>query len=116
MAKNTIGSILDQNKITDTNYLDYICNLKRVLTIEKRVYVFNEIPPDALPANATAIETTMFEMWNKDYHHGCYMLASIVLELARKYASHLRAFNIKAHLETMYSGDTRALMFGTTKS
>ncbi len=117
MSKNPLSSILDQNKLTGPNFLDWIRNLKLVLTVDERLYVLNERPPSApLPDTASDAEIANLAKWKKDdLHAKCYMIASMVPELARKYESFKNAADIKDHLESMYSENTRASRYTATK-
>lgn len=61
-------------------------------------------------------ERATFEKWKKDdIVVKCYMMASMVPELARKYESYVYAADIKAHLEAMYVEKIRAVRFAATK-
>jgi hypothetical protein len=54
MSKNPLASILDQNKLTGPNFLDWIRNLKLVLTVDERLYVLNKRPPTTIEKSGTS--------------------------------------------------------------
>ena len=42
---NLLRGILDVKYLTGPNYIDWLCNLRIVLTTEKIMYVFNTVMP-----------------------------------------------------------------------
>ena len=50
-ASNPLVRIFETNRLTDTNYKDWLKNLKIVLTFEKIGYVLNQDTP-ALPTHS----------------------------------------------------------------
>ncbi|GFQ01585.1 hypothetical protein PHJA_002302400 [Phtheirospermum japonicum] len=117
MSKNPLASILDQNKLTGPNFLDWIRNLKLVLTVDERLYVLTERPSfEPLPDDVTDAQHAELERWKKDdVHAKCYMITSMVPELARKYELFAHAADIKENLESMYSENTRVSRYAATK-
>ncbi|GFP88980.1 putative vacuolar protein sorting-associated protein 13f [Phtheirospermum japonicum] len=73
-------------------------------------------PSEPLPDDATDAQRAELERWKKDdVHAKCYMIASMVPELARKYELFAHAADIKENLESMYSENTRASRYAATK-
>ena len=66
VAKNPLAAILDTNRLTGPNYVDWLRNLKLVLASEDLLYVLDgEIPAE--PAeDAPEAEKTAFQKWKKD--------------------------------------------------
>ncbi|XP_012841205.1 PREDICTED: uncharacterized protein LOC105961521 [Erythranthe guttata] len=115
MSKNLIISLLDQ-KLNGPNYLHWLRSLKLLLTIGGRLHVLDERLPTSIPDTATDAENETYEAWKKDDTHArCYMIASMEPALARKYESHLHAFDIKSHLDSMYCENIKVSRYATTK-
>ncbi|GFP93482.1 retrovirus-related pol polyprotein from transposon tnt 1-94, partial [Phtheirospermum japonicum] len=71
---------------------------------------------EPLPDDSTDAQRAELERWKKDdVHAKCYMIASMVPELARKYELFAHAADIKENLESMYSENTRASRYAATK-
>ena len=54
MAKNPLATILEQNKLTGPNFVDWLRNLKIVLQSEKRAYVLDIAPSSVPPEDITS--------------------------------------------------------------
>ena len=54
MAKNPLATIIEQNKLTGPNFVDWLKNLKIVLQSEKRAYVLDTAPPLVPPEDITS--------------------------------------------------------------
>ncbi|KAL3627071.1 hypothetical protein CASFOL_028434 [Castilleja foliolosa] len=109
MSKNPLASILDQNKLTGSNYLDWIRSLKLVLTLDDMVYVLTEPPMAELPPTATDADRALLAKWKKDNVTArCYMIASMIPEMQRKYETFENAHDIMSHLQSCYGENVRA--------
>ncbi|KAL3619671.1 hypothetical protein CASFOL_034583 [Castilleja foliolosa] len=109
MSKNPLSSILDQNRLTGSNYQDWIRSLKLVLTLDDLVYVLTEVPPDSLPPTATEADLSKLAKWKKDdVTAPCYTIASMIPEMQRKYETFEHASDIARHLESCYSENMKA--------
>ncbi|KAL3626814.1 hypothetical protein CASFOL_029386 [Castilleja foliolosa] len=116
MSKNPLSSILDQNRLTGSNYQDWIRSLKLVLTLDDLVYVLTEVPPDSLPPTATEADLAKLVKWKKDdVTARCYMIASMIPEMQRKYETFEHASDIARHLESCYSENMRASRYAATR-
>ncbi|KAL3629797.1 hypothetical protein CASFOL_027019 [Castilleja foliolosa] len=116
MSKNPLSSILDQNRLTGSNYQDWIRSLKLVLTLDDLVYVLTEVPPDSLPPTATEADLAKLAKWKKDdVTARCYMIASMIPEMQRKYETFEHASDIARHLESCYSENMRASRYAATR-
>ncbi|KAL3633507.1 hypothetical protein CASFOL_022269 [Castilleja foliolosa] len=116
MSKNPLSSILDQNRLTGSNYQDWIRSLKLVLTLDDLVYVLTEVPPDSLPPTATEADLAKLAKWKKDdVTARCYMIASMIPEMQRKYETFEHASDIARHLESCYSENMRASTYAATR-
>ncbi|KAL2246125.1 UNVERIFIED_CONTAM: hypothetical protein Sindi_2880700 [Sesamum indicum] len=66
MSKNSLTVILEANKFNETNYIDWIQNLRIVLDFENQTYVLDRSLPRALPKGSTCEEHLTFEKWHVD--------------------------------------------------
>ena len=55
-SSNPLAIILDQNRLTDPNFIDWLRNLKVVLASKKILYVLEQSLPGSLPENASQEE------------------------------------------------------------
>ena len=78
----SLCSILEKDKLTRTNFLDWECNLRIVLRHERKWYVLEEPVGEAPPANATATVRNAYQNHSNDLVDvGCLMLATMSPEL-----------------------------------
>ena len=83
MASNlSLWGILNANKLTGPNYVDWLRNLRIVLTQEKLFYILDSLDPDLIREDASEEEKATHNMWlNDSMTVRCIMLASISNEL-----------------------------------
>ena len=83
MANNlSIRSILDANKLTRPNFIDWFQNLKIVLKQEKNTYVLDDLIPKKPNVEATNEERDAYQVHMDDLKLAtCMMLASMALNL-----------------------------------
>ena len=58
----SLRSILDSNKLTGPNYVDWLRNLKIVLSQEKLFYILDTPPLEPLGEDASQEEKTTYKM------------------------------------------------------
>ena len=79
-----LRSILEANKLTGANYIDWLRNLKIVLRSEKLGYVLEKPVPPSPAGNASTEEHEAYLKHAEDMDVACYiMLASILPELQK---------------------------------
>ncbi|KZV40208.1 hypothetical protein F511_20241 [Dorcoceras hygrometricum] len=59
--KNPFAAILDSNKLTGANYLDWLRNLKIILVSENLLYKLEKSPPKEALADVSPDELTRLE-------------------------------------------------------
>ena len=75
---STLVTILNQNKLTGSNYVDWKRNLDIVLTAEEHKYVLTKLCPNFPSLNAPLEEKQRYDRWQKSNEMAkCYVLASI---------------------------------------
>ena len=71
-------AILNQNKLTGSNYVDWKINLDIVLTAEEHKYVLTQPCPSFPSLDAPLKEKQRYDRWQKSNEMAkCYILASI---------------------------------------
>ncbi|KAL3633859.1 hypothetical protein CASFOL_022621 [Castilleja foliolosa] len=69
-----------------------------------------------LPPTATDADSAVLAKWKKDdLTAKCYMIASMIPEMQRKYETFEHAWDIAHHLESCYSENTRAARYAATR-
>ncbi|KAF2950235.1 hypothetical protein DAI22_01g174600 [Oryza sativa Japonica Group] len=111
-----LRSILEKEKLTGTNFMDWHRNLRIVLWQEHKEFVLTQPFPAGLPNNAHAAERREHEKRCNDYLDiSCLMLATMSPELQRQYEA-LDAHTIITGLRNMFEDQARAERFNTSKS
>ncbi|PKI48816.1 hypothetical protein CRG98_030793 [Punica granatum] len=103
MAANTssafcLRSILDKEKLSGNNFLDWYRNLRIVLIQEKKLYVLEQPLPAPPSDNATRAERDAYRKHEDDaVSVGCLMLATMDPELQKQH-EHMGAYDMIVHL------------------
>ena len=78
----SLRGILDANKLIGPNYIDWLRNLRIVLTQKKVSYILDTPTPNTIEENASKEERATYKMWKEDRVTVKYiMLASMSNEL-----------------------------------
>jgi hypothetical protein len=122
MATNTIvpthhslslRSILDKDKLTGFNFLDWYRNLRIVLKHEKKAYVLEGPVPDSPASNASK---AVKDAWGKHVDDssdvGCLMLATMAPELQKTFEFYT-AFDMIESLKQMFQKQAKQERFET---
>ena len=110
-----LRSIMETNKLTESNFLDWYRNLRIVLKSEKLLYVLEaEIPPP--PAeDAPAEEHEVHRKHKEDSDAAqCIMLASMNSELQKQH-EHMDAHTIILHLRELFDEQARTERYEISK-
>ena len=103
MVKNPLATILEQNKLTGPNFVDWLRNLKIVLQSKKKAYVLDTAPPSVPPEDITSEDYADYLCHVDDNLQArCYMLASMSNELQRQNEDQDTAYGILIHLQELY--------------
>ena len=82
---NALSIILDNNRLTGPNFIDWLRNLKVVLASEKILYVIEQSLPRSIPENSSQEEHDTLDKWkDDDMQARCIMWASMTNELHRQ--------------------------------
>ena len=106
---NLLSTILKDNKLTGTNYVDWKRNLNLVLTAEDFVVVLTEIcssPPDSI---STLEEDAAYHKWQKaDKLVRFYVLALMSNVSQQQHERMLTAYDILLNVKEMFGEQGRA--------
>src|SRR5579859_7196555 len=81
-----LRSILEKEKLSGTNFIDWYRNLRIVLKQEKKEYVLEEPCPDEPEANASTADRKAYEKHcDDDVDVSCLILATMSSELQKQY-------------------------------
>ncbi|XP_073104801.1 uncharacterized protein [Elaeis guineensis] len=84
-SSNPLARILDTNRLTGTNYKNWLQNLRIVLNSEKLTHVLDQEAPE-LPARLSADQRATLEKWiNENNKAKCYILASMSNDLQQQH-------------------------------
>ncbi|GJX96193.1 hypothetical protein Tco_0351991 [Tanacetum coccineum] len=99
---NSIRSILEEEKLNGSKFLDWYRNLRIVLRNEQKLYHLEEALPKAPPATATAaVRNAYTRRVAKQQEVACLMLVSMTHEI-QKNLEDRPAFEILQELKTMF--------------
>ena len=109
MTFNPLFIILQQNRLTGPNYIDWKRNLDIVLTAESYKFVLTEHCPDAPTGESTQEEIEYHRKWVKaDEMARCYILASMSNVLQHQHQDLPTAYDIMNNLKELFGHQDRA--------
>ena len=112
----SLRSILEKDKLTGTNFLDWFRNLRIVLKQERKLYVLDEPLPEEPADNAPRAEKNAYEKHHNDsIDVECLMLATMSSEL-HKDLENMEAYNMIFNLNEMFQKQARQERYETTKA
>ena len=98
----SLRDILDANKLIGLNYVDWLRNLRIVLTQEKVYHILDSPTPDTIGEDASEKEKATYKMWkDNSVIVKCIMLASMNKELQRQYED-MDVLSILFNLKELY--------------
>ena len=115
-SMNPLASILDMNRLTGPNFVDWFRNLKIVLNSERIGYVLDTPQPAPLVEEATEQEIDAYNKWHADDMQArCYMLASMTNELQKQHENMKTASEVLLHLKELYGEQSRSARYEISK-
>ena len=98
----SMRSILEKEKLNDTNFLDWHRNLRIVLKHEKKLYVLEGPLADEEPAGANRAEREAYQKHINDRSEvSCLMMATMIPELQKQFED-MEVFEIIEQLKSMF--------------
>ncbi len=111
-----LRSILESNKLTGNNFLDWLRNLRIVLKAERLAYVLDEAFPEPLPEDASEDQVLAYKKRvGDDELATCIMLASMSSELQKQHEA-MDAYTIIYHLRELFDEQARTERFDISRS
>ena len=102
-------TILNQNKLIGSNYVDLKRNLDIVLTVEEHKYVLTQPCPNFPSLDASLEEKQRYDCWHKSNEMAkCYILASISNVLQHQMQDVKLVSDIMLSLKEMFSEQDRS--------
>ncbi|VFQ70865.1 unnamed protein product [Cuscuta campestris] len=96
--------ILESQKLSRENFLDWEKNLRIVLDRDRKLYILETDPPKTPKANARASELTSFKKYEDDVRDvKCIIMASMTAELQRLHAD-MEVHPMIQRLRDLYQG------------
>ena len=95
----SLRSILDKEKLSGPNFLDWQRNLRIALMQEQKEYVLDEEMPEAPNEEVTQAALNRWQSANRDVK--CIMLATMSPELQKNFFEKEMAFEIISELQNM---------------
>ncbi|KAJ9552451.1 hypothetical protein OSB04_016496, partial [Centaurea solstitialis] len=112
----SLRSILEKDKLTGPNFLDWERNLMIVLRHERKWYVLEEPLPEAPPANAPAATRNAHKKHTDDLLDvGCLMLATMSPDLQAGLMN-TNAYDMIRQLRDMFQTQARTERYDATKA
>ena len=113
---NPLSIILDNNRLTGPNFIDWLRNLKVVLASEKILYVLEQSLPGPLLENASQEEQVTLKQWkDDDMQARCIMWASMSTELHRQHEKYTSANEILLHLQELFGEHSKTARYKISK-
>ena len=103
----SLRSVLEKDKLTGTNFLDWFRNLRIVLKQERKLYVLDEPLPEKPVENVPRAEKNAYEKHHNDsIDVACLMLATMSSEL-QKDLENMEAYDMIFNLKEMFQQQAR---------
>ena len=100
-VSNPLHGIVDVNRLTSPNYMDWLCSLRIVLMVEKITYVLDTVMP-MLEVGASEDEITHYMKYIDDSTFAqCYRLGSMTPVLHRLHEK-MDAKSILRHVRKLF--------------
>ena len=112
----SLQSVLEKDKLTGTNFLDWFRNLRIVLKQERKLYVLDEPLPEEPAENVLRAEKNAYEKHHNDsIDVACLMLATMSSKL-QKDLENMEAYDMIFNLKEMFQQQARQERYETTKA
>ncbi|KAJ9555661.1 hypothetical protein OSB04_010275 [Centaurea solstitialis] len=112
----SLRSILEKDKLTGSNFLDWECNLMIVLRHERKWYVLEEPLREAPPATAPAAARNAHKKHSDDLLDvACLMLATMSPDLQAGFIN-TKAYDMIRQLRDMFQTQARTERYDATKA
>ncbi|KAI5437995.1 hypothetical protein KIW84_023937 [Lathyrus oleraceus] len=116
-SNNILRSILDKEKLSGTNFLDWHRNLRIALKHDRKLYILEKPVPEEEPLNsAPKAERDAYKKHVDDANEtACLMLATMNSELQKQHEN-MAVFDMIEHLNMLYQEQARHERFEVSKA
>ena len=97
----SLRSVLEKDKLTGTNFLDWFRNLRIVLKQERKLYVLDEPLPEEPTNNAPRAEKNAYEKHHNDSIDVACLMATMSSKL-QKDLENMEAYDMIFNLKEMF--------------
>ena len=112
---NSLAHIFKTNRLTGTNYKDWLNNLRSILTSEKLSHILDQ-DLVVLSNHPTTDQRAAFKKWmDEDSQVKCYVLASMSNKLQSQHEHMPTARAMITHLQELYGEQSRTACFEVSK-
>ena len=106
---NPVAKILDGNRLSRPNYVDWKMNLIIVLIADKIAHVLNTDSPELALADETEEQRDAFNKWHEAGEMAkCYIMASMTNVLQKQCQGLVTAQDMMLHLKEMFGEQSRS--------
>ncbi|KAL0463015.1 UNVERIFIED_CONTAM: hypothetical protein Slati_0189100 [Sesamum latifolium] len=120
MSQNPLNSILETNKFNETNYSNWLRNLRIVLDFENQTYVLDKSLPWTLPEGSLPGKRLTFEkftQWHEDNRKVCSIILGLMSnEIQKEYERHEDVWSIMHRMKELYTVPDRHIRYVMTKA
>ena len=115
-STNPLRGIMDVNRLTGSNFTDWLRNLKILLKSKRIAYVVEGDGPVEPTSDASEDEVWEYQKWQEDSTTvQCYMLASMCNELQRHHED-MEPTVMLLHLMELFAEQSRTQRYEISKS
>ncbi|KAL0394769.1 UNVERIFIED_CONTAM: hypothetical protein Slati_4443100 [Sesamum latifolium] len=108
---------METNKFNDTNYSDWLRNLRIVLDFKNQDYVLDKPLPTVLPEGSSPEERLTFEKWHEDNRKvRSIILASMTNEIQKQYDRLEDVPSIMLRMKDVYAIPNRHIRYAAAKA
>ena len=106
---NPLAKILDENRLSGPNYVDWKRNLIIVLIVDKIAHVLNIEAPELALADAIEEQRDAFNKWHEaDEMAKCYIMASMTNVLQKQCQGLVTTQDMMLHLKEMFGEQSKS--------
>ena len=109
-----LHNILEANKLTGSNYNDWLLNVKLVVAIQKVAYVL-KTPLPVINKQSTADERAQADQWKQDELLAKYIILSSMSKELQRQHENLDSSSIMLRLKELYAAPDRRVRYEISK-
>ena len=98
----SLRSVLEKDKLTGTNFLDWFRNLRIVLKQERKLYALDEPLPEEPAENVPRAENNAYEKHHNDSVDVAYLMLATMSSELQKDLKNMEAYDMIFNLKEMF--------------